>query len=248
MWENAEPYRFHPPPPLNDLQKEQLRVSACGFLFAMSAELGMKNYNVVCSATVFVHRFFAKYGFHEEDHFVVACACMVLSGKVEESVLDIQFVATYASGHVPQLSAVPLLSLCKTIEDTELKVLAAIDFELWLQHPHLFVKRFTRAKAQGAVPEEARVFLQVGQIAWNFCQDSLLLPLRLEHKPYAIAAAALFLASEVLSQTFPLGIFNEVARCVTAEEERVFTAVTAEEVALIAELILKLYRWLLVTS
>lgn len=102
-------------------------------------------YDTVATGVVFFHRFFMLQSFKQFDRWVVAAACLLLAGKVEEtpkkckdilkvtnSLLNSQQMAQFGSNPKEELLT------------HERILLQTIKFDLQLEHPYSYLLKFAK--------------------------------------------------------------------------------------------------------
>ncbi|KJE90582.1 hypothetical protein CAOG_08557 [Capsaspora owczarzaki ATCC 30864] len=178
----------------------------------------------IATGIVFFHRFFMCQSFKDFEASKMACTCLLLAGKVEEShrkcydILDRAHVfrqtqqlaeqIKQSGGVVSAEQGVKRLGrdsreYYQAKEEmlvNERILLQAIAFELAVEHPYPFVMKFCKKlKRQGAF----------AQLVWNYVNDSLRTTLCLRYKPVLIAVAAMHLAAVTQRAELPNGSNGE---------------------------------------
>lgn len=105
----------------------------------------LSRYDTVATGVVFFHRFFMLQSFKQFDRWVVAAACLLLAGKVEEtpkkckdilkvthSLLNSQQMAQFGSNPKEELLT------------HERILLQTIKFDLQLEHPYSYLLKFAK--------------------------------------------------------------------------------------------------------
>eukprot|EP00854_Cymbomonas_tetramitiformis_P006715 gene6715-8035_t len=196
--------------------EKKLRWQYCEFLKEAGNDLKVPQLTLA-TATVFCHRFFAhrahslKKGPVENDHMVIAAACLFLAGKVEETpkqLKDVIFV-TYklrrkrssereklAIHHSKEMYEEEREKLLQA----ERRLLYTLGFEFEVEHPYKHLVEAVRNKftfTEKSDPEKEKAEkTQIARMAWCFVNDSLRTSLCLQYEPKKIAVAAIFLAAK----------------------------------------------------
>eukprot|EP01018_Ginkgo_biloba_P038229 Gb_38056 [translate_table: standard] len=158
----------------------------------------------IATSIMFCHRFYLRQSHHKNDRYIIATACMVLAGKVEETprkLRDVTMVA-YEVRHKRDPASAERIKQKEFYEQekelvilAERVVLGTLAFDLNVHHPYKYlvsaIKIFKVAQNS------------LAQVAWNFINDGLLTTLCLQFRPQHIAAGAIFLAAKFLKVKLP---------------------------------------------
>lgn len=177
--------------------ESELRQKSCLFIEDLSATLSIPKLTTA-TAQVFFHRFFVRQSFKVHDRYMIATACLFLSGKVEETPKRLnEIVRVYYAQrkNIPKME-----SSHKEFQKTREKILLleriilhTMAFDLVIQHPYPYIK---------SILKEVGVTLSltfdgnqesIEQAAWNFLNDSMRTCLCVRYGPYWIATAAVYL-------------------------------------------------------
>jgi len=150
----------------------------------------------IATAMVFMHRFYARKSFKEYDRFIIACTCLLLGGKVEETpkklkdVLGEAYKIRYGctQAEVPDPESRKFWEMKEQVLVSERILLQTLGFELSLEHPYRELLAYVKSVAM------TRDF---AQLAWNFVNDSFrgIVCLQYDHK--VVAAAAVIMAAAI---------------------------------------------------
>jgi len=148
----------------------------------------------VSTSIVFMHRFYARKSFKEYDRFILACTCLLLGGKVEETPKKLKDVLTeaYRVRHncrpedVPGAESREFWKMKEQILVSERILLQTLGFELQIEHPYRPLLAYVKAI------QASRDF---AQLAWNFVNDSYRTVICLQYTHETVAAAAVLLAA-----------------------------------------------------
>ncbi|XP_037961183.1 uncharacterized protein LOC119690238 [Teleopsis dalmanni] len=168
-------------------RKEGARfISDCG----MRLKIG---HNTIATAVVMYHRFYLKHSHRMFPRFFTACACIMLSGKVEETPKKCRDIIATAEFLLPPVYISTFGSWPeKDIIVLEKILLQTIHFDFDTEHPYKFLIQY----AKGIKGDKA-VIQDIVQMAWNFINDSYGIILCIEWEPEIIAVALLNLACEL---------------------------------------------------
>uniref|UniRef100_A0A1X7VAT7 Cyclin-like domain-containing protein n=1 Tax=Amphimedon queenslandica TaxID=400682 RepID=A0A1X7VAT7_AMPQE len=149
--------------------------------------------DTLATGTVFFHRFYMVQNFADFDKYVVAAACVLLAGKVEETPKKCKDIVRVAKRF---LSAEQSKSFGeKPLEELisfERVLLQTIRFDLQVDHPYGYLLKFAKH-----MKGEKQTIEKVLQMAWTFINDSLCTTLCLQWEPPVVAVALLYLAGKL---------------------------------------------------
>ncbi|CAI5515096.1 unnamed protein product [Closterium sp. Naga37s-1] len=184
---------------------------ALAFTQDVGCLLKMDQYTIA-TAFVYWQRFFIIQSLSKNDPYLIASACLLLAGKVEENFKSLQKI-TEMSFYVrnkkdpkalESIKSTPKLLLAEMdrVVKAEEALLVTMNFDFFVSHPYKpicsVVKEFGFTNRQS---ERDRTFFQ---IAWNFANDSLRTTLCLQpFRPMDIAAACVNLSATALSVQLP---------------------------------------------
>ncbi|GJP51283.1 hypothetical protein CLOM_g10455, partial [Closterium sp. NIES-68] len=184
---------------------------ALAFTQDVGCLLKMDQYTIA-TAFVYWQRFFMIQSLSKNDPYLIASACLLLAGKVEENFKSLQKI-TEMSYYVrnkkdpkalESIKGTPKLLLAEMdrVVKAEEALLVTMNFDFFVSHPYkpicTVVKEFGFTNRQS---ERDRTFFQ---IAWNFANDSLRTTLCLQpFRPMDIAAACVNLSATALSVQLP---------------------------------------------
>jgi cyclin T len=164
----------------------------------------------ISTALMYMHRFYARKSFQEYDRFIVACTCLLLGGKVEETPKKLKDVLTEAykvryqvsAADAPDSDSRKYHELKEQVLVAERILLQTLGFELQLDHPYRDLLAYVRSVAM------SRDF---AALAWNFVNDSYrtTICLQYDHKTIAAAAVAMVAALRQVTVRAPGGQAGE---------------------------------------
>jgi len=203
---------------ISEEREKGYRRKTCFFIDEAGNALGMPKLTVA-TAHVFFHRFFAHQSFKQHDRFLIATACLLLAGKVEESPKKLHHVVTVChSIRYRGMEQRPLDPQSEEFERQKERILMCerillhtIDFDLCLEHPFKYlIEICKKLKQKGIIGKDtdSRQHVasligqgkhednsrQFAQNALNFVNDSMRTSCCLQFPPHRIAAAGVFLA------------------------------------------------------
>ncbi|RKP05471.1 cyclin-like protein [Thamnocephalis sphaerospora] len=158
----------------------------------------MLRQRVVASAMTYFQRFYANNAYCETDPYPIACACLYLAAKVEETphhlrtfVNEMRELLRHplsardgTDGKSTTANAARFPYTSADIAELEIYLLEEMDFYMILQHPYDLL---TRLCAELQLPQS------VLQTAWFVTNDSFRTDACLRYPPHVIALAALYL-------------------------------------------------------
>lgn len=162
------------------------------FIINASNTLGL-HYDTTATGVTFYHRFFMIQSFKTFDRWVVASACLLLAGKVEETPKKCKDILKVAKAQLTEQQWVKFGADPKEELLTHERILLqTIKFDLQVQHPYAYLLKFAKALKGDKSKIEKLV-----QMAWNFINDSLCTTLCLQWEPQCIAVAFLYLGGKL---------------------------------------------------
>ncbi|KAI8583475.1 hypothetical protein K450DRAFT_223892 [Umbelopsis ramanniana AG] len=181
-------------------QEQHDRAKGCSFIIAVGSKLSLPQV-VLATATTFFHRFYMRHSMKEYHIYDIGATCLFLSTKVEENTRKLRDIINACAQKAQKNEKLQLTEDSKdfqkwrnTIIFGEGVLLEAICFDMTVQHPHTCLIEFSSV---------IDVSKQTIRKAWAFLTHSLFLPLCLLYRPECIAAGALLLADQYLSEELP---------------------------------------------
>ncbi|WFD03137.1 RNA polymerase II holoenzyme cyclin-like subunit [Malassezia obtusa] len=175
---------------------------------------------VMATASVYFQRFYSKNTYASTDPFLVLTACVYLAAKVEESAVRIRTLSAEASKMFSELGYHELPSSASVVAEMEFYLVEELEFDLIVYHPYHTLQRLCDACGALIAPdcnastpperstssptpvrdeESARARpAQLLQMAWFIANDLYRTDLPLQHPPYVLAIACLYLALVLL--------------------------------------------------
>eukprot|EP00731_Ephydatia_muelleri_P027480 Em0019g353a len=162
------------------------------FIINASNTLGL-HYDTTATGVTFYHRFFMIQSFKTFDRWIVASACLLLAGKVEETPKKCKDILKVAKAQLADHQWVKFGADPKEELLTHERILLqTIKFDLQVQHPYAYLLKFAKALKGDKSKIEKLV-----QMAWNFVNDSLCTTLCLQWEPQCVAVAFLYLGGKL---------------------------------------------------
>ena len=182
--------------PLSLEDEKRLRSHWAAFIQQTGALLDLPNVTV-CSACVYWHRFYSHCALQEYDPLIAAQASLLLASKVEENSRRVRDVINVA--HATSQPSAPPLAISQLYWDTkehilrmEQAMLRALGFSMSYTHPHFYLLHICRHLECSA---------SLTSLAYYILNDSQRTTLSLQYQPPSLACAAVYLASEMVSET-----------------------------------------------
>jgi hypothetical protein len=151
-----------------DLATElQFRREGARFIIDAGTRMGLR-FDTMATGVVFFHRFYMCQSFAKFDRWVVAAACLLLAGKVEETPKKCRDIFKTAKSLLSdeQVAGFRGDEWKEQLLVHERVLLQTIKFDLQVSHPYGFVLKFAKA-FKG---DKAKV-QKVVQMAWTFIND-----------------------------------------------------------------------------
>jgi len=157
---------------------------------------------VIATACMYFQRFYVKNSYVTTDPIVVLVTCVYLASKVEEAPIRIRIVCAEASkmmnerGYREMPNHVPLLA------EMEYCLLEELEFDLVVFHvyhllPNLCEVCLNACKISSQHSDTKDVMASLLQMAWYIANDMYRTHLPLEHPPYVLAVACVYLALSI---------------------------------------------------
>ena len=182
--------------PLSLEDEQRLRSHWAAFIQQAGALLDLPNVTV-CSACVYWHRFYSQCALQDHDPLIAAQAALLLASKVEENTRRVRDVINVA--HTAANPTAPPLTISQLYWDVkevilrmEQTLLRALAFSVSYTHPHFYLLHICRHLECSA---------SLTQLAYYVLNDSQRTTLSLQYEPPSLACAAVYLASEMCSET-----------------------------------------------
>lgn len=187
-------------------------------------------HSIASSAQLLLHRYFEKASLLDNAVVWVSGACLLLAAKAGGVPHSVRHIANVLHDRLVKRESnlktarTDLKSESRVLDfygaqgydwkvgvlHTERRVLAAVGFRLTVDLPHKFVLVFVNAlREQAVAPSWAEhttsLFHTLLQTAWNFANDTLLLPTCAVERSEDIACACIFLSAKKLALCLPEG-------------------------------------------
>ena len=182
--------------PLSLEDEKRLRSHWAAFIQQVGALLDLPNVTV-CSACVYWHRFYSHCPLQEYDPLISAQASLLLASKVEENVRRVRDIinVAHAVGD-PSAPALAISQLYWNMKEVILRMeqamLRSLSFSVSYTHPHFYLLHICRHLECSA---------SLTSLAYYVLNDSQRTTLSLQYAPPSLACAAVYLASEMVSET-----------------------------------------------
>ncbi|KAI8053378.1 cyclin-like protein [Syncephalis plumigaleata] len=155
----------------------------------------MLRQRVLATAMTYFQRFYANNAYRDTDAYPIACTCLYLAAKVEETphhlrtfVNEMREYLKHASmnneGDVKAAAAARFAYSSADIAELEIYLLEEMDFYMVLYHPYDLLTRLC---------DELQVPKSVLQTAWFVINDSFRIDVCLRYPPHVITLAALYM-------------------------------------------------------
>ena len=182
--------------PLSLEDEKRLRSHWAAYIQQVGALLDLPNVTV-CSACVYWHRFYSHCPLQDYDPLISAQAALLLASKVEENTRRVRDVINVA--HTAANQSAPPLAISQLYWDVkehilrqEQAMLRALSFSVSYTHPHFYLLHICRHLECSA---------SLTSLAYYVLNDSQRTTLSLQYAPPSLACAAVYLASEMVSET-----------------------------------------------
>uniref|UniRef100_A0A6B2E8Y8 Cyclin-K n=1 Tax=Phlebotomus kandelakii TaxID=1109342 RepID=A0A6B2E8Y8_9DIPT len=165
-----------------------------GARFIMECGTAMELVHItMATGIVYFHRFYMFHSFRTFPHYVTACCCLLLAGKVEETPKKCKDIIKTTKGLLSEHKFSSFGEDPKEeVMTLERILLQTIKFDLQVDHPYGFLVKY--AKCLKGDPTKLQKMVQM---AWNFVNDSLSTTVCLQWEPEIIAVALIHLASKL---------------------------------------------------
>eukprot|EP00127_Corallochytrium_limacisporum_P003571 Clim_evm54s150 gene=Clim_evmTU54s150 len=169
---------------------------------------------VIYTAVYLMHRLYTYISVRDVDHLMVAGACVLLAGKIEEFQRKSDRIVTVVSELRSKLEGrqIVLQSFeAKQMKDDLLRyervLLKAINFDLHVEQPYSMVLSLAKTlPTDDGVSKENRQ--KVAQKAWELVNDSIYQPMCLRFTPMTIAIGCLQLAMQTVLDKPPAQVMG----------------------------------------
>lgn len=194
---------------------------------------------VVATASVYFQRFYSKNTFASTDPFLLLTACVYLAAKVEEAAVRIRTLCGEASKMFAEMGYKELPNSISLVAEMEFYLLEELEFDLIVFQPYDTLQRLcdacsaliapdrpmqttmprsTSPSTPMPTPDEPQTARgpQLLQMAWFLANDLYKTRLPLEHPPYVLAIACLYLALVLLptsAEHIQLTLARDVPQC-----------------------------------
>lgn len=209
-----------------DPEKEkQWRRLYVKYIFDAAQQLKMPPF-VVPTAAILCHRFFAVRSMKRNDKFIIATACLFLSGKVDDcprqlnEVIRVFFNLRYKNNeqYRARLKDTKFLEeFREQVLTAERAILYAVGFDFNVEQPHNFsialLKQMNVLSSSGHSGAGGSQEAKLPQITTNFVNDSLRNTLTLQYKAETLAKGAIYVAAKLLKLKLPQ--FDKATYCET---------------------------------
>lgn len=164
-------------------QERQKREKAIGFMW-QAGQLLLLPYTTISTAIVYFHRFFIRQSILTHNSFDVACACLFIAGKQEETRLKLiqiaQVLYHYQSNDANHTHShhhhQPFNDICIRLEDKELLITQMIEYNFTVDLPFDWLLPIA-IQWSCMYPMNKQILKQYCKIGWIFVKESLYLPL-----------------------------------------------------------------------
>lgn len=209
-----------------DSEKEkQWRRQYVKFICEAAQHLKMPAF-VVPTTAILCHRFFAVRSMKRNDKFIIATACLFLSGKVDDcprplnEVIRVFFNLRYKNNEQYRARLKDpnfLEEFREQVLTAERAVLYAVGFNFNVEQPHSYsIKLLQQLNVLGLAPpghSSSPLLAKLPQITTNFVNDSLRNTLTLQYKAETLAKGAIYVAAKLLKLKLPQ--FEKATFCET---------------------------------
>lgn len=152
---------------------------------------------VIATAIVYFQRFYTKNAYASTDPILVLVTCLYLASKVEEAPVRIRVLCAEASRMMQELGYHELPNHIPAIAEMEFFLLEELEFDLVVFHPYDTLSALCRTCVDcmmSRTAQKAEMHAALLQMGWTVVNDMYRTSLPLEHPPYLLAVAALYLA------------------------------------------------------
>jgi len=186
-------------------EEKKMRKEAIKWISKTGESLKMQQFTIA-TASVFFHRFYSRYSLKEFSRRLVACTCLFLAAKTEETrkklddVIDhfnyVIYVKTMRAKERPAKNSKEFQEFRRNVVKMEMQLMEALEFQFYVVHPYHLLVEFLKKLFPD--PEDSKAHVNgpkgLAQTAWFFVNDSLRSMLCLSHDPSKIALTAIYLA------------------------------------------------------
>mmetsp|Transcript_13120 Transcript_13120/g.23822 ORF Transcript_13120/g.23822 Transcript_13120/m.23822 type:complete len:248 (+) Transcript_13120:213-956(+) len=187
--------------------EDQYRKETVKWISKTGESLGMPQFSIA-TASVYFHRFYSRYSFKEYDRLLLACTCLFLAGKAQETrkklddVIDhfnyVIYQKVRRQGKRPGKTSKVFKDFRALVVKTEAILMEAIEFQFNVKHPYGVLVNYIKILFTKEDNEKFKDILMgkqgLAQVAWFFVNDSLRSPLCLMYGPEEVATAVIYMA------------------------------------------------------
>lgn len=153
---------------------------------------------VIATASVYFQRFYIRNSFAATDPIVVLVTCLYVASKTEEAPVRIRVLCAEASRFMTELGYQDLPNHVPIIAEMEYYLLEDLEFDLVVFLAYRDLPLLCEACINASYePCDTKVDVSTStllQLSWYIANDMYLTPLPLEHPPYTLAIACIYMA------------------------------------------------------
>ncbi|CAG0884119.1 unnamed protein product [Darwinula stevensoni] len=177
------------------------------FIFECGRKLELKSHTI-CKAAAMYHRFFKEAHLRDYDPYVIAAACLFISGKSEDDRAQIRDVINVTRDTLePGCDLLNLgeeyFSYRETITNAELLVLRMLKFDMTYHLPHRYLLHYLLSLELWAKTPEWKKDMPFERSCWAFLHDFHFSPAIVTYKPQLIAISIIFYALQCYGLQIP---------------------------------------------
>mmetsp|Transcript_2340 Transcript_2340/g.3332 ORF Transcript_2340/g.3332 Transcript_2340/m.3332 type:complete len:259 (+) Transcript_2340:65-841(+) len=221
---------------MSEAEERKWRQGIISFLWEFGKVLRLPDASIA-TASVFFHRYYARYAFENSYADVEMCAlsCLFLAAKIEGTAIKIRkFCEQYyqfKGQSSPHIDGKQSKKVENIITEKEMKLLESNEFTLWIEHPYRYYLMLIRHKLQSIVdPKSAKTIALEG---YQLITRSFLTNMCLSYSPKEIAVIVL----DMLAKRYKVSIPKRIPFMADWLSE-FCTELTKEDVALVTSEIL----------
>ncbi|RKP24527.1 cyclin-like protein, partial [Syncephalis pseudoplumigaleata] len=144
----------------------------------------MLRQRVLATAMTYFQRFYANNAYRDTDAYPVACTCLYLAAKVEETPHHLRTFVNETREYLKRRHTHSMLQSSADIAELEIYLLEEMDFYMVLYHPYDLLTRLC---------DELQIPKSNLQTAWFVINDSFRIDVCLRYPPHVITLAALYM-------------------------------------------------------
>lgn len=172
--------------------ESRYRKEGARFIIATGTKMDL-GCNTMATGVVYFHRFYMFHSFRTFPRYVMACCCLFLAGKVEETPKKCKDIIKIARASLSDQKFASFGEDPKEeVMTLERILLQTIKFDLQVEHPYSYVVRYAKC-----LKGDRSKLQKMVQMAWTFVNDSLCTTLCLQWEPEVIAVALMYLAGKL---------------------------------------------------